>query len=123
MGLTLRDRTNGHDDRVAGRKAKRRCRSRRWHWRRFSASMLCSRLNGRSMARVPSSAERCGRSSAHRWSLIWKTGCASTAPSSRATMTSPRRWLVVSAVGVSLENPVVVGEMPPCDGRSRPGPP
>ena len=69
---------------VARRKAKLQHRSRRWHWRRSGASMPCSRSNDRSMAKVPSSAGLFGRSSAHHWSPIWKAGCASNAPSSRA---------------------------------------
>src|SRR5438105_3360879 len=84
---------------VARRKAKPRRRSRRWPWRRSGASMPYSRSNARSTARVPSNAELSGRSSARHWSLIWKAGCASNAPSSRAATKSPKRWSTCSNVG------------------------
>ena len=84
-----RDRTGEHP----------RARSRRSPSRRSGASMLCSRSNARSAARVPSSAGSSGRNSAPLWSTIWKAGCASNAPSSRAVTIWPRRWTTCSNAG------------------------
>ena len=82
-----------------GARQNRRQRSRRWRWRRSGASTPCSRSSARSMVRVPNSAALSGRNSARHWSPIWKAGCASNAPSSRAATMSPRRWSTCSSAG------------------------
>ena len=47
----------------------------------------------------PKGAGPFARSSARRWSPIWRAGCASNAPSSRAATTSPRPWTTCSSAG------------------------
>ena len=87
---------------AARRRAKRQQQSRHWPLRRSGASTPCSRSNARSMARVPSSAELFGRSSVRHRSPIWKAGCASNVPSSRAAMKSPKPWSTCSNAGPPL---------------------
>jgi transposase len=87
---------------AARRRTKRQQQSRHWSLRRSGASTPCSRSNARSMARVPSSAELFGRSSARHRSPIWKAGCASNVPSSRAAMKSPKPWSTCSNAGPPL---------------------
>ncbi len=48
---------------------------------------------------APTSAWPCARNRARRWSPIWSTGCATSAPSSRATTMSPRPWTTCSSAG------------------------
>ena len=56
-----------------------------------------------STVRRPNSAGPSGRarprSSARRWSPIWKPGCVSNAPSYHGATTSPRRWTICSSAG------------------------
>jgi hypothetical protein len=70
-----------------------------WRWRPCAELTRCSMSNARSTAAYRRNGGRSAKRSASRSSSSWRLGCAVSAPSSRATMTSPKPSTTCSSVG------------------------